>query len=253
MSRREPQVKQSTYPLRLIFFVLFMLVLFMGMSAGIQWAWAWVQKPTSLPIKQIRIEGDFTHVSPAVVGQLVQTKMVVGFFALHLSAAKQAILAFPWIAHVSFRRVWPNTLTVRCVEQQPIARFGSKGVLSNQGVVFFPAASSIPHNLPELNGPVDQAPTLLNFYNTTNMLAKLLNLSVSALQVDALQSWRLVLSNQVTVVMGRHDSLDRFKQFVTLYPKIAAASNQPIVLVDLRYPNGMAVQYQQLSTIIHKR
>ena len=238
--RERNQTQSSWYATFLLFFT---LILSFSVVITAEWLWIWAQKPTSLPIKQIRIDGQFSHVSPAIVGQIVKTKMSGGFFSLHLSAAKQAILAFPWIAHVSFRRVWPDTLTVRCKEQQAVARFGNNGLLSDKGVIFFPDANTIPQNLPELNGPANQAATMWDFYNNVNTLSKILNLSVTELQLSQTQSWRLTLSNQVQVVIGSHDALNRFKQFVAIYPQIAASSDKKIALVDLRYPNGVAVRF----------
>lgn len=229
---------------RSTFLLFFTIIVSFAFVIACEWAWIWAQKPTSLPIKQIQIEGQFAHVSPAVIGQIVKTNMTGGFFSLHLRAAKKAILAFPWIAHVSFRRVWPDKLTVHCTEQQPVARFGNNGVLSAKGVVFYPDINTIPQNLPELNGANNQAPALLSFYNTVNTLSKLLNLSVIELQVNSTQSWRLTLSNQVNVVIGSQDAVNRYRQFVAIYPKIVASTSKKIALVDLRYPNGVAVRFE---------
>jgi cell division protein FtsQ len=83
----------------------------------------------------------------------------------------------------------------------------------------------------------------LSFYQTLNPLAKSLGLTIVALNVSAEQSWDLKLSNQIQVILGRVDALKRFQRFVLIYPKIPASSKQTIALIDLRYPNGAAVQY----------
>lgn len=225
--------------------VIFILTLFLtaGLITGGTFAWRWMQKPTSFPIKQIIIEGRLTHESSTIMQHITQSKITGGFFSLNVSAAKQAILAFPWISTVSFRRVWPGTLTVKIAEQQAIARFGKTGVLNSEGDVFYPNIKSLPQNLPDLEGPVDQSKVLFGFYQTVNLLAHLMGLSVIALQMNDEQSWDLRLSNQVKVILGRQDALQRFKRFVVIYPKIMALSKQPIVSVDLRYPNGVAVRY----------
>lgn len=215
-----------------------------GLTIGGIYAWRWMQKPTTFPITQITVQGQLTHVSPTVIEHIVQTQLTGGFFSLHVSAAKQAILAFPWIADVSFRRVWPHTLNVHVIEQQAVARFGAKGVLNTEGAVFYPDIKSLPQNLPDLEGPIDQSLVLLNFYRTANTLAQLLGLTVISLHLNTEQSWDLMLSNQVKVVLGRQQALERFKRFVTIYPKIKALSDKTIVSVDLRYANGVAVKYQ---------
>ena len=139
--------------------------------------------------------------------------------------------------------MWPETLNVKIAEQQPVARFGKTGVLSTMGIVFYPDIKTIPQNLPDLEGPTDQSQVLLNFFQTVNTLAQLLGLKVIALHINAVQSWDLILSNQVHVILGRQEALARFKRFVAIYPKIIALSSKPMASVDLRYPNGVAVQY----------
>lgn len=247
MLRRK--VMQTNKAWHSTFLLFFTLIMSFALIITCEWLWIWAQKPTSLPIKQIHIDGQFTHVSPTLIGQLVKEKISGGFFSLHLSPAKEAILAFPWIAHVSFRRVWPDILIVHCIEQHPVARFGNNGVLSDKGVVFYPSVDSIPQQLPEFDGTVNQASALLSFYHVVNTLSKLLNLSVIDLQVTNTNSWRLTLSNQVNVVIGAHDILNRYQQFVAIYSKLVASSAKKIALVDLRYANGVAVQFQTSPSI----
>lgn len=210
---------------------------------GVMWGYAWVQKPTSFPIKQIHIQGQLTHETPVQIQKILQARLTGGFFSLNLSTVKQAVLTLPWIQDVSFRRVWPNALAIRIVEQQPVARFGKKGVLNSEGAVFYPDEKTIPASLPQFDGPADQAQALLNFYSGVSLLTKLLNLSIIEIKENAEHSWDIVLSNQVSVILGRDDVLPRFKRFVLAYPKIVQLSNRSISSVDLRYPNGVAVQY----------
>lgn len=240
----QSQHAPSHFPWRLLFLSLFSAFLAFILIIGGMRTWAWMQKPTSFPIKQVKVQGELTHISPETIEKIVHAQLTGGFFSLHVSAAKQAILDCPWIADVSFRRVWPDTLVVRVHEQEPIARFGAKGLLSATGVIFYPDIHTIPQTLPDLEGAPDQALLLLNFYHTANILVKLLGLTITALQVDAAGNWTMQMSNQVVVILGRQAMLPRLKRFVLIYPKITALSNPLMVLVDLRYQNGIAVQYK---------
>lgn len=211
---------------------------------GATWAWVWMQKPTSFPIRQIHIQGQLIHETPQKIQKIVQEKLTGGFFSLNLLPVKQAILMQPWIQHVSFRRVWPSTLTLRITEQQAVARFGNKGVLNSDGQVFYPNEKTIPTNLPRLECAENQLQGLLNFYRSADLLVKLLNLSVMEITENVTNSWNLILSNQIKVILGRDEVLTRFKRFVAIYPKITSLSNRSIISVDLRYPNGVSVAYQ---------
>ncbi|HLB56139.1 MAG TPA: FtsQ-type POTRA domain-containing protein [Coxiellaceae bacterium] len=236
---------QSSHTYRSL--ILFCLSVFVvtGLIIGGTFAWRWMQQPTSFPISQIEIEGHLAHETPAQLQKIISANISGGFFSLNVSAAKQALLSIPWIADVSFRRVWPGTLTVKVIEQQVIARFGKTGVLNATGDIFYPDAKSLPQNLPDLEGPADQSKVLFDFYQSVNTMAHVLSLSVVALHENDAQSWDLVLSNQVKVIMGRQDAAARFQRFVAIYPRIIAVSNKPMVSVDLRYPNGVAVKYAE--------
>lgn len=207
------------------------------------WCWMWVQKPTSFPIKKMHIQGQLIHETPAQIQTIAQSRMIGGFFSLNLTDLKQAILALPWIQSVSFRRIWPDALMVHIVEQKSVARFGKHGVLNADGNIFYPDAKTIPANLPQLNGTDDQSKVLLNFYRSTDLFANLLDLTVINVSENAEQSWQLTLSNQVVVMLGHDNPLDRFKRFIVVYPKIVKLSTHSMVSADLRYPNGIAVQY----------
>jgi cell division protein FtsQ len=233
----------SRFP-RIIAWLLFLSIFTVFSVIGGQKMWIWMQKPSSFPIKQFHIEGQLTHETPQTVQKIIQSGISGGFFSLNVSQAKAQLLGMPWVSHVSFRRVWPATLNIRVDEHQPLARFGKNGVLTTEGHVFYPEVNTIPTDLPELMGPENQAQNLLNFYQTLSSLAKPLGLTIVALTVNAEQSWDLKLSNQIQVILGRVDALKRFQQFVFIYPKIVASSKQTIMLIDLRYPNGAAVQYQ---------
>jgi len=222
------------------FFIVFLTAFF---SAFGIYAWEWVKKPTSFPIRHITVQGQLTHLSPEALQTIVRTQLTGGFFSLDISAVKQAILSFPWIADISFRRVWPDQLVVHVREQLAAARFGKKGVLNSEGAVFYPDVKTLPQNLPDLEGPLDESQALFNFYQTANTLTKLLGLTVVALHINAEQSWDLLLSNQLHVTLGRQEALPRLKRFIAIYPKITALSTRPMISVDLRYPNGVAVRY----------
>ncbi len=244
MTRRQKKSARTFPFLRIIAWLLFLSIFTAFSVLGGQKMWVWMQKPSSFPIKQFHIEGQLTHETPQAVQKIIQAGISGGFFSLNVSQAKAQLLAMPWVSHISFRRVWPATLNVHIDEHQALARFGKNGILTTHGKVFYPDVNTIPADLPVLSGSENQAQNLLSFYQTLAPLAKSLGLTIVALNVNAEQSWDLKLSNQIQVILGRVDALKRFQQFVLIYPKITASKKQTIALIDLRYSNGVAVQYQ---------
>ena len=240
----QPNRRQKASRLRKFIWPMLLAFLAIALVVGGVFAWRWMQKPTSFPISHIVVQGELTHVTPKVLQKTIESHLTGGFFSLNLGEVRQAVLAYPWIESISFRRVWPDTLHVRLEEQKPLARFGVTGVLNTTGHVFYPDSKTIPVDLPLLEGPVDQAEPLANFYQNASVFAKLIGLSINFLSVDAGHNWVLQLSNDVTVKMGRQDALNRFKRFVAIYPKIVSSSKETMVSVDLRYPDGIAVQFK---------
>lgn len=250
MLNNQANRKLSSAPLRFraLLFPGFLALLLGLVMVGSVDAWRWMQKPTSFPVTHIVVRGDLTHVSTAQLQQIIASQIRGGFFSLNLRQVQRAVLQFPWVKSVSFRRVWPNTLHATLVEQVPLARFGGVGVVNADGKVFYPAASTIPDNLPLLEGPLDEVGPMTNFYNNASDLIKLIGLSINMLTVDTDQNWTVVLSNHIVVKIGREDTLNRFKRFVAVYPKIVEGTKTPIAAVDLRYPDGMAVEFVGAKT-----
>lgn len=244
MNRRQKKTVRASSIFPVLPLAVLLLLLSIGTIFAAKTVWVWMQKPSSFPIKQIQIDGQLVHETTSNVQKIIQAGISGGFFSLDNTQAKAQLLAMPWISRVSFRREWPGTLQAHIHEHQAVARFGDKGVVTPKGVVFYPDVKSIPVELPLLSGPDDQVEGMLNFYQSLNELAKSVRLTITALNLNAQQSWDLTLNNQVRVVLGHLDVLKRFEQFLLVYPKILASSKKTIVLIDLRYPNGFAVQYQ---------
>ena len=107
------------------------------LATGGFFGWRWMQKPTTFPITHVVVEGEFNHVPQAALEAAIHSKLSGGFFSINLGDIRHAVLLQPWIAEVSFRRVWPNTLMVQLSEQKPLARFGTDGVLTSEGKLFY--------------------------------------------------------------------------------------------------------------------
>lgn len=244
MATKKPHHKVKPSRLRAFFWSVFWAIVAVGCVIAGFYGWRWVQKPTSFPISRVIVQGQFSHVSPATLQKDIESQLKGGFFSLNLKEVRAAVEACPWVASVSFRRIWPGTLRVSIDEKKPLARFGMTGVLTASGQVFYPDPKTIPDGLPLMEGPLDQTEALATFYQQATVLAKVIELSIVSLNEDDQHSWTLVLSNDVVVKMGRQEALNRFKRFVAIYPKIVNSSKETLVSVDLRYPDGVAVQFQ---------
>ena len=111
------------------------------------WGGVILSNPDTLPIKQVRIEGDFTNLSPVDLQLLVTDKVRGGFFNLDVDAVRLALLGEPWVSEVIVKRIWPDALRVIVIEQIPVVRWGDSGLLNPAGEYFSPESGTIPDEL----------------------------------------------------------------------------------------------------------
>ena len=97
--------KTMPRPLANLIFVLLILIL---CSVG---SWRLLD-PATLPIKHVRIEGNFQRLSPQRMQSMVSTVIKGGFFNLNVMGIKEALLSEPWVNWVVVQRVWPDGLRV---------------------------------------------------------------------------------------------------------------------------------------------
>lgn len=210
------------------------------------WCWQELHKPETLPIKNVRVEGDFSHIDPALIRRVIKPYLRRGFFALDIQAIQDQLLLLPWAAKVSVQLVWPDTLAIQLTEQQPLVRWENNGLLTAQGALFFPYKhESIPADLPVLSGPEGTQVALLTTYKRIASILQQADLKVAQLQMKSLQSLQATLNNGITLQLGRRDVVVRVRRFVQAYQRALAARQAQIVSVDLRYPSGLAVQWSR--------
>jgi len=218
----------------LIIVVLLSLVLFL---------WLKILQPQVLPIKHVRVEGDFIHLSTGELKQIATNVVRGGFFNVNVDGIKKELLQEAWVDKVTVRRVWSDSLIVYITEHQPVARWGNKALINGKAEVFSPGIDSIPEDLPVLEGPVGSHKLILDKYEKISSMLSEYNLEISALSLTKRRAWQFKLVNGPLVMMGRKhidERLSRFSEFVLsqLYKELPGAE-----LIDMRYTNGFAVQW----------
>jgi len=68
-------------------------------------------------------------------------------------------------------------------------------------------------------------------------------LSIARLKLSGRHAWRLRVDTGTVVQLGVDDFDKRLRRFAKVYPKLKAKWKSEIESVDLRYANGMAVQW----------
>lgn len=198
-----------------------------------------VLDPATLPIREVRIEGEFRYLAPKRLQDIVAGELKAGFFRVNVEAIRAALLAEPWVNDVSVRRVWPDTLQITVAEQRAVAYWGDDGLVNEYGVVFHPAPDSLPRGLIRLLGPQGSSLTVLRRYREAQDVLAAHGLAVTRVRLSSRRAWRLWLSNGTQVVFGRNDFHGRLARLARVVDRVLAGGAAAIV--DLRYTNGLAV------------
>jgi cell division protein FtsQ len=218
--------------LRLVFSVLLAASLATG-------AWL-LTRPGALPIRSVRIEGEFARVTRDELQQAIAEAASGDLFSVDMGAIQRAALALPWVHHVTVRRVWPDGLRVSVTEQRAAAIWNTRGLLNEDGVAFYPDQASLPA-LAELTGPPGSERLLLGHLRAVQKMLAPLKLEVTRLTLDERRALSAALDNGTELILGRDEIYARVTRFTRMYPLLAGRG--AMQRADLRYSNGLAVRW----------
>ncbi len=219
------------------------LLLILAMVVG---AWQFGRwEPRLLPVRVIEVEGELHHHSSRLLEATISRRLNGGILTTDLVALKVAAEELPWVGRASLRRVWPDRLQVRVEEHRPIARWNGDGLVTAEGIIFRPRGGEMPVGLPLLGAEDDRAPDLAARYLQWRDELMLIGHLIQALSVDRRGDWRLELVMGTELRLGTGAVEQRLARFIASAPQLEAAG-QPLV-VDLRYSNGFAVQWERNS------
>jgi cell division protein FtsQ len=191
------------------------------------------------PLREVRVEGELKHVTREQVSLISSRYLQGNFFTVDLEKTKDAFQKLPWARNVTVRRRWPNRLEVIVEEHQELARWGNVALVNTYGELFHAASDS---DLPVFLGPGDGVHEVSAQFEIFNDLLTPVNLKIKELALSPRRSWELKTANGLVIALGREKMDVRLNRFVEVYEKILASLNGNLKYVDLRYPNGFAVQ-----------
>jgi cell division protein FtsQ len=202
-----------------------------------------LRDPRAFPIRTVKIEGEFRHLDRGRVEEAAGPHVRGGFFSVDLHAVEQALMELPWIHGVSLRRHWPGSLIVRVREQEPVAQWGEAALLNPYGELFYPPRAEFPEGLPRIDGPEARERELLAELARLRITLREHGLDVRVLSEDARRARELELANGIVVALGRADHAGRIRRLIEAYPRALAPRAENIRRIDLRYTNGLAVEW----------
>jgi cell division protein FtsQ len=198
------------------------------------------------PIKTVRIYGA-NRVDHQEVQELIKPLVQRGYFTVQVDYIRDSLLQIPWVSGINVRRQWPDSIDVTIVEKNALARWNDTNLLSDAGELFSPKQETYPADLPHFIGPAGQQIVMLKYFEDMNRLLAPLHVKISYLELTPYLTWKLALDNGIMLQIGHKDILTRLDHFVKVYPKIVRDRAKDVDYIDLRYSNGVAVRWKQLS------
>lgn len=220
------------------------LISFVIGCAVLIWLGNHLNNPQTLPVNKIRVHGTFINVNEAMLHKAVDGVVAGGYFNVDVERVREVIELLPWVSKASVRRVWPDTISVNVIEQKAVAISGKSELINADGGVFQKSIKHVPANLPVLDGPENLNKLMLSkYYEMSNQLMAI-NKKIVYLKFDARHAVELKLGDNLKIILGRDDVLQRLDRLIRIYPKVLAAHSGNINIIDLRYTNGMAIRWK---------
>lgn len=188
-------------------------------------------------VQRIAVKGDFEYLTQNLVREMILDQLTESYLNLDLGQLKDKLESMPWIYKASIRRAWPYTLQIQIEEESPIARWNDEAFVNQGGEVIFIEQNRKLSSLPQLKGEDAFSADILAVYRDISSQVAAKGLVVRLLEQDSVGSVTVTFSNDVRVLLGRHEKMVRLQRFLAIYQQETVAG----LVFDARYSNGVAV------------
>jgi cell division protein FtsQ len=225
--------------------------------------------PGKFTLNKIVTSNNLKHIDVLAINETVKQSIDGNYFSQNLTKVENKISKMPWVYDVSVKRRWPETLIVDVSEVKPIAVWQKDQWINVDGALVTMQPVNKPLMLPHLQG-VDRDRVWNNFRDWQARFAAL-GLSLEGLRLDARGDWWLditlsqfarrgleisgkddseAISYTQVVVEDKNANAKLAKFFRAVKLKLLGDFDH-IATVDLRYPNGFAINNKQ--TVIENK
>ncbi|MFL0810590.1 MAG: cell division protein FtsQ/DivIB [Agarilytica sp.] len=202
---------------------------------------------TNRPLANIKIEGEFNFVSRLKLQSEISSQLDGNFVDIDLRQIKIALEKNPWVKSVKIERIWPDSLKLNVNEQMPIARWNDNGFINREGQLITVKNNSNLAGLPLLSGEEANSSELVkNYVSFTQFLGET-DLKINELALDKTMSWSIRLKDNFDLHLGRENIQAKLENFSLIYTKYLQKNKNDIAAIDMRYENGLAVQWRETS------
>lgn len=176
------------------------------------------------------------------ISDLVRGK---NYFNMPLGDMHERLAEIGWVETVEVRRKWPNTVKITIAEREPVAVWNDAQLLGEGGVPFEGVDKYELDTLPHFYGPDGRLEEVFAYYEAMKAELATANLAIEKMEMDARLTARLTLNDGMQLVVDRHQFEHKLARFVALYTRELSKEPHAIQSADLRYADGMAIQWNK--------
>ncbi len=202
-----------------------------------------------LPIRWVEASGPFERVTAEQIRSTAAALVDGGFFAVDLDQVRLSIEALPWIRSAGVRKRWPDTISIRVLEHEPLAHWGDGQLVSQAGEVFSVDGASQIGGMVRLTGPDGSAPRVVRFLSVLQQNLSATGQDVMTLSLSDRGAWTATLTSGLEIQFGSTDMEARLNRLVIALRRLPEADRRQLLSLDLRYPNGLAARWAQDSAV----
>jgi|MEHZ01.4.fsa_nt_MEHZ011100959.1_12 cell division protein FtsQ len=195
------------------------------------------------PIQEIQLSGEFNRSWSDQIERKLSGYAGVGLLSLDLEQVQLQIETTPWVARAQVSRQWPSILEVNLVQHRLVARWGTEGYVSDQGILV--QGYQVNEELPLLQSSIGNPHSLLDQYRLLSQAMSQLDLKLEELHENYSGDLELVLNNGIKLKLGNKELLSRVQRFMAVWSIDLYKQSEQIGQIDARYANGLAVNWEK--------
>ena len=193
---------------------------------------------------ELTVTGEISKVEEQVAHRHLDAVITKNYFTTDLEQIRDHALELPWVERVVVARHWPNGIVVRLTPRHPIARWGTGRLLSDAGVVFTQPVRQNVNHLPLLHGPVSQSQLMMQRYHQINQLFAPMGVRLKELYLTERMTWFMQFDSGLRLIVDQHQTMMKLQRLSALAKNDLQPVWPLVAAVDLRYRNGMALQWK---------
>ena len=197
---------------------------------------------------QVSIEGNLSPEEREQLNALIEPHVHAGPLMLDPEDFARDLGSLPWVGAVELHRPWFSRISVQVSHSLSERVSKMERTLENLQRDLA-RMSSAPQRISRkqigMQGRQDENPNLENLFLAFELLAREADLLVEELWLGASGDVRLYFEDGTELMLGNHDSVQRFNRFVRIYETALRGQWAKVQGIDARYADAVAVNWTQ--------